>query len=67
MLEIAFIRSRNITFDLCVFFSRKQKNGETAEQFYSVLKEFAEKCDFENREEAIIWDIFIANTLDGSL
>ena len=29
MMEIAFIRPRNITFDRYVFFSRKQKKGET--------------------------------------
>ena len=61
MMEIAFIRPRNITFDWYVFFSRKQKKGETVEQFYSILKELAENCDFENRDEVIIRDIFITN------
>ena len=64
MMEIAFIRPRNITFDRYVFFSRKQKKGETVEQFYSILKELAENCDFENREEVIIRDIF-TNMLDN--
>ncbi|XP_075265053.1 uncharacterized protein LOC142357289 [Convolutriloba macropyga] len=64
MMEIAFIRPKNITFNRYVFFSRKQKKGETVEQFYSILKEVAEKCDFENREEVIIRDIFITNMLD---
>ena len=63
MMEIAFIRPRNITFDRYVFFSRKQKKGETVEQFYSILKELAENCDFENHEEMIIRDIFITNML----
>ena len=67
MMEIAFIRPRNITFDRYVFFSRKQKKGESVEQFYSVLKELAENCDFENREEAIIRDIFITNMLDDDI
>ena len=67
MMEIAFIRPRNITFDRYVFFSRKQKKGETAEQFYSILKELAENCDFENREEVIIRDIFITNMLDDDI
>ena len=58
MMEIAFIRPRNITFDRYVFFSRKQKKGGTVEQFYSILKELAENCDFENLEEAIITDTF---------
>ena len=67
MMEIAFIRPRNITFDWYVFFSRKQKNGETVEQFYSVLKELADNCDFENREEVIIRDFFITNMLDDDI
>ena len=68
MMEIAFIRPRNITFDRYVFFARKQKKGETVEQFYSILKELAESCDFENREEAIIrGDIFITNMLDDDI
>ena len=54
MMEIAFIPPRNITFDRFVFFSRKQNKGETVEQFYSIFKELAENCDFENREEVII-------------
>ena len=44
-----------MTFDRYVFFSRKQTKEETVEQFYSVLIELAESCDFENRE-AIIRD-----------
>ena len=67
MMKIAFIRTRNITFDCYVYFSRKQKKGETVEQFYSLLKELAENCDFENREEVIIRDIFVTNTLDDEI
>ena len=67
MMEIAFIRPRNITFDQYVFFSRKQKKGEMVEQFYSILKELVENCDFENREEVIIRDILITNMLDDDI
>ena len=68
MMEIAFIRPRNITFDRYVFFSRKQKKkSETVEQFYSILNELAENCEFENREEVIIRDIFITNMLDDDI
>ena len=49
------------------FFSRKQKKGETVEQFYSILKELAENCDFESREEVIIRNIFITNMLDDDI
>ena len=67
MMDIAFIRPGNITFDRYVFFSRKQKKCETVEQFYSILKELAENCDFENREEVIIREIFITNNLDDDI
>ena len=67
MMEIAFLRPRKITFDRYVIFSRKQKKGETVEQVYSVLKELSENCDFENREEVIIKDIFITNILDDDI
>ena len=67
MMEITLIRPRNITFDRYVFFLRKQKKDETVEQFYSNLKELAENCDFENREEVIIRDIFITKMLDDDI
>ena len=67
MMEIAFIRPRNIILDRYIFFSRKQKKGETIEQIYSILKELAENCDFENREEVLIRYIFITNMLDDNI
>ena len=67
MMETAFIRPRIITFDRYVFFSRKQKKGEIVEQFFSILEELAENCDFENREDVIIKDIFITNMLDDDI
>ena len=67
MMEIAFIRPRNITFDHYSFFSRKQKKGETVEQFYSILKEVAENCDFESWEEVINKDVFVTNMLDDDI
>ena len=67
MLEIAFIWPRNNSFDRYGFFSRKQKKGETGEHFYRVLRELAENCDFQNRDEAIIRDIFITNMLDDDI
>ena len=67
MLEIAFIRPRNIAFDGYIIFSWKQKKGETVEQFYSFLKELAENCDFENREEVIIRVSFITDMLDDDI
>ena len=64
MMKIAFIRPLNITFDRYVFFSSKQKRGETVEQFCSILKGLAENGEFENREKVIIREIFITNMLN---
>ena len=66
-MKIAFVRPRKITFDRYVLFSRKQKKRESVEQFYSILKELAENCDFESREEVIIKNISITNMLDDDI
>ena len=67
MNEIAFIQPRSITFDRYVFLSTKQEKGETVEQFYNILNELAENCDFESREEVIIRDSFITKMLDDDI
>ena len=64
IVEEAFIRPRNITFDRHVFMSTKQLRGETVERFYGKIKELAENCDFENKEETLIRDVFITNLMD---
>ena len=46
IVEEAFIRPRNITFDRHVFLITQQFRAETIEHFYGKLKELAEKCDF---------------------
>ena len=66
-MEDAFIRPRNITFDRHVFLKTKQSWGETVEHFYGKLKELAEKCDFENKEETLIRDEFITNLIDPEI
>ena len=64
IVEEAFIRPRNITFDRHVFLITKHLRGETVERFYGKLKELAENCDFENKEETLIRDVFITNLID---
>ena len=49
------------------FSQENRKKGETVEQFYSILKELEENCDFENRDEVIIRDILITNMLDEDI
>ena len=67
IMEKAFIRPRNITFDRHVFLITKQLRWETVEHFYGKLKELAENCDFENMEETLIRDVFITKLLDPEI
>ena len=67
IVEEAFIRPRNITFNRHVFLIRKQLRGETVEHFYGKLKELAENCGFEIKEETLIRDVFITNLMDPDI
>ena len=67
IVEEAFIRPRNITFDRHVFFITKQLPGETVEHFYGKLNELAENFDFENKEDTLIGDVFITNLMDPEI
>ena len=66
-VEAAFIRPRNITFDHHDFLIAKQLQGKTVEVFYGKLKDLAENCDFENKEEILIRDLFITNLIDPEI
>ena len=63
IVEEAFILPRNITFDRHVFSITKQLRGETVEQFYGKLMELAVNCNFKNKEEIMIRDVFITNLI----
>ena len=49
------------------FWLKKQIRGETVDHFYGKLKELAENCDFENKEETLIRDVFITNLIDPEI
>ena len=66
-VEEAFIRPRNITFDCHVFLITKQLRGETVEHCYGKLKELAENCVFENKEETLIREVFITSLIDPEI
>ena len=67
IVEEAFIRPRNITFDRHVFSIMKQLRGETVEKFCGKLKELAVNCDFKNKVETLISDVFITNLMDPEI
>ena len=67
IVEEAFIRPRNITYDRHVFLITKQFRGETVEHFYGKLKELAENCGCVNKEETLKRDVFITNLIDPEI
>ena len=66
-VEAAFIRLWNITFHCPVFMITKQLCGKTVKHFNGNLKESAESCDFENKEENLIQDVFITYLIDPEI
>ena len=64
IVEAAFIRPRNITFDRDVFLTMKQLRGKAVKHFYGKHKELAENCVFQNNEETLMRDVFITNLID---
>ena len=67
IMESAFIRQRNITFDRYVLLTTKQKRGESIEHFFGKLKELSENCELGSQEDTLIRDLFIANMLDPEI
>ena len=62
-----FFLKCNETFDRHVFLITKQFWWETLEYFYGKLNELAENCDFENKEETLIRDVFITSLIDPEI
>ena len=67
IMETAFIRQRNITFDRYVFLTTKQTRGESIEHFFGKLKKLSENCELGSQEDTLIRDLFIANMLDPEI
>ena len=67
IMESAFIRQRNITFDRYVLLTTKQTRGESIEHFFGKLKEFSENCELGSQEDTLIRKLFIAKMLDPEI
>ena len=67
IMESAFIRQGNITFDRYVLLTTKQTRGESIEHFFGKLKELSENCELGSQEDTVIRDLFIANMLDPEI
>ena len=60
LLEAAFIKLTNITFERYKLLSRKQKYRESYEQFWGALSDLAISCEIGiNAEQEWIRDVFI--------
>ena len=67
IMEAAFIRQRNITFDSYVLLTTKQTRGESIEHLFGKLNELSENCELGSQEDALIRNLFIANLLDPEI
>ena len=67
IMEITFIRQRNITFDRYMLLTTKQSKGESIGHFFGKIKELSENCDLENQEDTLIRQLFIANLQDSEI
>ena len=59
--EEIFKKERNETFETHQLLSRRQREGESLEQFHSVLKGLAAICSLGTLERRILRDVFIVN------
>ena len=66
IVEEAFIRPRNLTFDRHVFLITEELQGETVEYFYGKLKELAENW-VSTKEGTLIREVFITNLMDPEI
>ena len=64
IVEKAFIRHRNTTFDKQVFLITKQLRGEAVERSHGEFEELVENCDFENKDGKLIRDVFIRKLIE---
>ena len=62
-----FSPKRNIIYERSKFQERKQKENETIEEFYRVLKDLVRFCNYGNEEESIIRDRFVVGLIDRKL
>ena len=67
IVEEAFIRPRNITFDRHVFLITKQTRGERVEHFYGKLRNWQKTVTLRTKEETLIRDVFITNLMDPEI
>ncbi len=62
-----FFIKRNITVDIVIFLSRRQREAETLEQFHAALTALAAKCHFRDLETELVRDLFITNNTNLKL
>ena len=43
---------------------RKQQKSESVEKYFRNVKELADNCDFGDKEDSLVREVFVANILD---
>lgn len=62
-----FVPTTNITYERFMFLTRRQKEEESFEQFMTVLKTAAKKCNLGSLKEELVKDIFICGINDTQM
>ncbi len=65
--ELHFIPKRNTIHERCMFFQRKQKPGESADEFITSLYKLSEHTEFKEMRDDLIRDFLILGLQDREL
>ena len=62
-----FLPKLNVTYERFLFFTRRQKENESFEQFMVALKNLSSSCEFGQLNEELVRDIFVSGIEDSAL
>ena len=60
-MEVEFLKERNETYEVFQLLSRKQRIGQSLEQFHAVLSGLEARCLFGTLESRVVRDVIIVN------
>lgn len=62
-----YLPKANVTYERFVFFTRKQKAGESYEQYMTVLQNLSITCELGTLKDEFLRDIFVTSITDSKL
>lgn len=62
-----YLPKTNVTYERFVFFTRKQKAGESFEQYMTVLQNLSVTCELGTLKDELLRDIFVTGITDAKL